>query len=139
MRRWAHVGSSRALRPSAALLIVGWLGLAALGCGSSAPREADIFHDPALRPGVVEPEGAEREMLARLGSIADETPVQAAGGTVVVEAPYAAASGRRCRGLRGAARRRVACETDDGEWVLVPEVSGAEVAPSAGASPGATP
>ena len=27
------------------------------GCGASEPREADIYHDPALRPGVVVAEG----------------------------------------------------------------------------------
>ena len=136
MRRWVHFDFpsaalanavlANAVLANAALPTALLLSAIASGCGSSPPREADIFHDPALRPGVVEAQGAEREMLARLGSIPDETQVEAAGTTLVVEAPYAAASGRRCRGLRAVSGRRIACETSDGEWVFVPDVSGAE-------------
>lgn len=92
------------------------------GCGSATPRDADIYHDPALRPGVIAADGAEQELLARLGDIDAAEVVEVGDRTFEVDRPYHAASGRWCRGVRsGAGQPRLACQTDDG-WTFVPQV-----------------
>lgn len=93
------------------------------GCGSGLPPEETVYYDSALRPGVVEATtDAERQLLARLAS-SDEQAVEHGG--LMASAPYAAASGRRCRQVIAAdATMRLACESDDG-WVFVPQVIGA--------------
>ena len=92
------------------------------GCGSATPRDADIYHDPALRPGVVAVEGAEQELLARLGDIESAQVVEVGDRVFEVDRPYHAASGRWCRGVRtGAGQPRLACQSDDG-WTFVPQV-----------------
>lgn len=90
-------------------------------CGASEPREADIYHDPALRPGVVTSEGPEQQLLAQLDGVALTGTVEVSGQSFRVDAPYEAASGRRCRGIHGAAGSRLACTEQDG-WVFVPAV-----------------
>lgn len=95
----------------------------AAGCGASEPRESDIFHDPALRPSVVAAANdAERALLARLNEDDIEGPVVIDGHSYAIDAPYAAASGRRCRVLVDEGDRRLACETDEGSWVFVPPI-----------------
>lgn len=94
-------------------------------CGSAAPLESTIYYDPALRPGIVEAQGPERDFLARLDEIGAGEAVRVGDCIYVADAPYAAASGRRCRPIRvrggSAERQRLACESEDG-WVFVPEV-----------------
>ncbi len=113
------MGSFVAMRPLAPALLLA-SSVLGVGCGGTAPREADIFHDPALRPGVVEAGGAEREILSRLGDEGLST-VTFGGRDYALEAPYDAASGRRCRGVVGA-ERRLACQNPDGSWVFVPDI-----------------
>lgn len=107
-----------------------WSRIAALtgglivACGSSAPAESAIYHDPALRPGAVDPAGEdERELLGRLASLPGARSVRIGTHTFVLEPGYAAASGRRCRAVSTEGRRRLACEGEDG-WVFVPDVHG---------------
>ena len=92
-----------------------------IGCGASSPREADIYHDPLLRPGVVPAGGADGELLARLAHLDGAETLDVSGRTFSVDAPYFAASGRRCRAVRAGVDARLACESDDG-WVFVPQV-----------------
>lgn len=104
-------------------------GLLLAGCGAAEPREADIYHDPLLRPSVVESEGADAQLLARLDDVQDAGTVQVGGAAVQVEAPYPAASGRVCR----AVGERLACRASEG-WEFVPVVlptagGGSEAAP----------
>ena len=108
-----------AILPSAILAAASSL----IGCGSSAPREADIYHDPALRPGVVvAADGAEETLLARLPEVASAEVIEVADRRFEVERPYHAASGRWCRAVRvPGGEPRLACEADDG-WVFVPQV-----------------
>lgn len=100
-------------------------GLLLVACGSASPSEATIYYDPALRPGVVEPSDAERAALAQLDEAAAGQSIEIGASMWVAEAPYAAASGRRCRSVRVRAGEsesaRLACEADDG-WVFVPDV-----------------
>lgn len=97
------------------------------GCGGSQePSERDIWYTTSLRPGTVEPDTqGERELLARMESIPVSEPVTFAGQTFLVDAPYAAASGRSCRSVRVEGGRdvelKLACEEDAG-WVFVPDV-----------------
>lgn len=102
-------------------LVCGFLSACGLGgCGGSAPTEAAIYHDPALRPGAVGPSSEEeRELLSRLSTLPDGEAVHV--GSFVLEPAYAAASGRRCRAVSTGHGRRLACEAPDG-WVFVPEV-----------------
>lgn len=101
------------------------IALVSVGCGASEPRESDIYHDPALRPGVTEAANdAERALLARLNEESLDGPVVIDGHSYAVEAPYAAASGRRCRVLSDDGASRLACETEDGSWVFVPPIAG---------------
>lgn len=99
--------------------------LVVAGCGAATPSEANIYYDPALRPGVAETSEAERELLARLGELEAEQAVEIAGRVYVAEVAYDAASGRRCRPVRvreGAVEQaRLACEAESG-WVFVPDV-----------------
>lgn len=103
---------------------IGGVALSLLvACGSSPPRESDIYHDPALRAGSVQARGdAERALLDALASASDG-PVEVAG--LSAAATYHAASGRRCRQVTGA-DARLACEGPDGAWVFVPDVLSAE-------------
>lgn len=108
-----------------------WAKLASLavlaGCGSG-PQESTIYHDPALRPGVIEANDAtERELLVRLAVLEAETSIELGGRTFAAGAPYHAASGRRCIHVVEADTERLACSTsDEGPWVFVPiVVSGA--------------
>lgn len=97
------------------------------GCGGSQePSERDIWYTTSLRPGTVDPETqGERELLARMERVPVSQPVTFAGQTFVVDAPYAAASGRLCRSVRVEGGREVAlklaCEEGSG-WVFVPDV-----------------
>jgi len=92
----------------------------AVACGASEPREADIYHDPALRPSFLEPESdAERALLAELDAGPEAGAVQVAGASFRLGAPYHAASGRVCREVSADAARRLACETEEG-WRFVP-------------------
>jgi len=118
MRRWAHRAGGLAVIAAAAALAG-----AAAGCGSAPPREADIYHDPALRPGVVPARAEpETELLARLAGADEAQTITVAGQQFEVEAPYPAASGRWCRTVRTGSRSpRLACEADGG-WVFVPHV-----------------
>lgn len=129
----------RALRCLAFLALVPSLA----GCGGSQePSERDIWYTTSLRPGTVDPETqGERELLARMGRVPVSQPVTFAGQTFVVDAPYAAASGRLCRSVRVEGGRdvalKLACEEDSG-WVFVPDVyagAGAEVAHTAEGAP----
>lgn len=93
-------------------------------CGASEPREADVFHDPALRPGVVQPSGtAEAGLLEQLASNPDPGTIAVGEQSFTLEPVYAAASGRTCRGVQSGEARRVACEANDG-WHFVPSVTG---------------
>lgn len=95
----------------------------AIGCGAAAPPEAAIYHDPALRPGVVAAvEADETELLSRLASDDSTQTIIVGDRRFEVAASYHAASGRPCRSIltdRGAPR--LACRADD-EWVFVPQV-----------------
>lgn len=94
-----------------------------VACGSSPPRESDIYHDPALRAGTVQADGdGERALLDALVG-ADEGPIEVGG--LSAAATYHAASGRRCRRISGG-DARLACEGQDGAWVFVPDVLSAE-------------
>ncbi len=98
--------------------------LGALGCGASEPREADIFHDPALRASEVEPASEDdRAVLARLASDPAPGALEVGGSTYEIDAAYAAASGRRCRHVRDGSAERLACETTEG-WRFVPGLLG---------------
>jgi hypothetical protein len=102
-------------------------GLIAAGCGSGRPSDETIYHDPSLRPGVVEATtDAERELLARLGSVDGEQTIELDGSAFSAGPTYAAASGRRCRRVIPTlgGRERLACEAD-GAWTFVPFVIGA--------------
>ncbi len=95
-------------------------------CGGSAPTESAVFYDPALRPGVATPTTVEeRELLGRLSELSEARSVRIGDRTFMLELPYAAASGRRCRAIANDGRRRLACEGEDG-WVFVPDVQGGE-------------
>ena len=106
------------------------------GCGGSQqPSEQEIWYTTSLRPGAVEPETqGERELLARMESVPVSRPVSFAGQTFIVDAPYAAASGRPCRSVRVEGGRdvqlKLACEEDTG-WVFVPDVFAGEEAEAA--------
>jgi len=103
-----------------AFVLSALVSVGAVACGASEPREADIYHDPALRPSFLEPASdAERALLAELGSDPETGAVQVAGASFRVGAPYHAASGRVCREVAADAARRLACETEDG-WRFVP-------------------
>jgi len=116
--------AERAAGPVAALLggLLSVCGLVA--CGASAPTEAAIYHDPALRPGAVDAASdVERELLSRLSTLPAGQSV-VGSGTFLLEPAYAAASGRRCRAIASIElpdARRLACEAPDG-WVFVPDV-----------------
>ncbi|HJL18121.1 MAG TPA: hypothetical protein RMH99_20830 [Sandaracinaceae bacterium LLY-WYZ-13_1] len=111
MRRWAHLAP-----------LVAVAATALIGCGASTPRESDIYHDPALRPGVVTAAASDSRLLARLAELEGADSVQIDGRRYEVEAAYAAASGRTCRSvLPAGASPRLACESEDG-WVFVPQV-----------------
>jgi hypothetical protein len=97
-------------------------GLLAVGCGSSPPREASIYHDPALRPTVVAADDPAAEAL--LASVS-QAPTGEAVGPYVLGQTYFAASGRRCRPIRSSGGRRLVCENDDGSWSFVPQLFGA--------------
>lgn len=104
-------------------LLLGVLSVTGLGaCGSSAPTEETIYHDPALRPSAIEPASdEERELLSRLPALPDGQPVRLGSRTFLLEPAYAAASGRRCRPIASEDTRRLACEAQGG-WVFVPDV-----------------
>lgn len=92
-------------------------------CGASAPPDEVIYHDPALRPGVVPPTSEEeRQLLSRLDELSSGEPVTLGGERFVAEPPYDAASGRRCRRIERADgdSAKLACSQQDGEWVFVP-------------------
>lgn len=99
------------------------------GCGGAPePREQDIWHRSQLRPGRVPAETkGEQELLARLGDVPTGEPVTVAGQVFVVDAPYAAASGRTCRSItvrgpegEGQPEVKLACDGPGG-WELVPD------------------
>lgn len=93
------------------------------GCGASEPRESDIYHDPALRPGTVDAASdAERQLLARLSEDEIASPLSLGGRSYAVAATYDAASDRRCREIRDGDEPRLACEEPDGSWVFVPNI-----------------
>ena len=104
-----------------ALLTLGAVALLG-GCGASTPRESDIFYDPSLRAGRVEPATeAERQLLAGLDTAPDSQPLTFGGETFLAGAAYDAASGQRCRAIEAAGVTRLACESD-GQWAFVPEI-----------------
>jgi hypothetical protein len=90
------------------------------GCGASEPRESDIYHDPALRPTVLEATESDRAFLATLRSSDAEAELQIDGRTV--GPAYHAASGWRCRAIGGQGPR-LACELPSGEWGFVPHIA----------------
>jgi hypothetical protein len=82
-----------------------------------------IYHDPALRPGVVAPASEEeRQLLSRLDDLPNGEPVTLGRARFVAEAPYDAASGRRCRRVvrHGNEEAKLACREDGRGWVFVP-------------------
>ncbi|WP_428265145.1 hypothetical protein [Haliangium sp.] len=96
---------------------------ACAGPDQPPPRNPDLW-----RPSVSEPvDGAEREILLELPSLAPGQQASIAGRVVVAEAPYPAASARTCREVHissdagGPERARLACREDDA-WFFVPEV-----------------
>lgn len=103
------------------LAILGLLCLGVPACGAAEPREADIFHDSALRPSVVQPASdAERAVLSSLAEDPQSDELAVSGQVFRLEPTYYAASGRRCRRVVGPTTR-LACETDEG-WAFVPEL-----------------
>ena len=96
------------------------------GCGSQAPRDDQIYHDPALRPGVVEARGPERTLLVRLSQANLPRSMTIEGQEFTVEPIYDAASGRRCRAVSAGRGRRLACERPDRSWVFVPTLEGSD-------------
>lgn len=94
-----------------------------VGCGSAPPP--DPWYPRALGPTEVPTSDAERDLLARLDEVPAEGEVRSGGMTAFVEAPYYAASDRRCRRVRfataGGQNVRTACESEDG-WRLAPNV-----------------
>lgn len=107
------------IRESIAFLILG----VAAGCGHKAPP--DPWYPRALGPTEVPVSDAEATVLASLDGIPGEGEVQAGSMSAFVEAPYHAASNRRCRRVRfvtsEGVRVRTACETPDG-WRLAADV-----------------
>lgn len=95
--------------------------LALSGCGATTPTEAQVFHDPALRPGVVDAAGPEESnILQRLPESGTDV-VSSEDGRLQLGAVYHAASGRRCRTVGITDQPpRLACERQDGAWVFVP-------------------
>jgi hypothetical protein len=109
--------------PSPAVLMIAWL---VGSCGGAHSGEHAGVDTPG--GGVVEPAtAAERQVLEALDTLPAGTARRFGNSVVVAEAPYFAASGRRCRGLTitpaggrpGA--RRLACR-QDGRWLYVPMV-----------------
>ena len=123
--RGAHRGPAHRGRAHRGLALLACVGLA--GCGAAPVRDEDVFHEPALRPGVVPPASeAERELLSRLASLEPDREVRIGDHVFVPRARYAAASGRACMRIEVAGDgARVACE-DDGAWVFVPDVFGGD-------------
>lgn len=100
------------------------------GCGGAGePTERDIWYTQSLRPGRVPPETAgERELLARMEEVPVGEPVALGSQIFVVDAPYAAASGRLCRSVEirsspsaESGEVKLACEENSG-WAFVPDV-----------------
>lgn len=106
-----------------------WFALALLaGCSPSvqaSARDVADANDTGRTFGANTP--SERALLARVSTLPSETPTRVGEATVVADAPYDAASGRRCRALRitqGASRqpeRRLACFSGRA-WLFVPAV-----------------
>lgn len=118
---------SRPLRLSA---LLGVTGLLASGCGASRPRPEDVFHDPALRRSSVATDELEQTLLARLPHPAPGEPLTIGGRVFVPGTVYRAASGSLCQPVRVAVssgdHARLACESDEGPWVFVPDVFGGD-------------
>lgn len=93
------------------------------GCGSTPPP--DPWYPRALGPTEVLVSEAERAILDRLDEISGEGEVSVGATTAFVEAPYYAASDRRCRRVRFSNDEgrslRTACESPDG-WRLAADV-----------------
>ena len=130
-------GRGQPLRRALALLPLAWLGWAC-GAGTQAP---DPEYQRLSSAGIEEPQNEfERELLRRLPELAPGEPAAIAGGEVVADRPYAAASGRSCRQLvltpPGASSTsfRLACLID-GAWALVPDVLAPSSPPAAEAAP----
>jgi hypothetical protein len=94
-----------------------------VGCGSAPPP--DPWYPRALGPTEVEVTEAEREVLAQLDHVPREGEVRAGALTAFVEAPYYAASDRRCRRVRFTSATgqsvRTVCESPDG-WRVAADV-----------------
>jgi hypothetical protein len=99
---------------------------AVVGCGSAPPP--DPWYPRALGPSAVPTNDGEKAVLARLGEIPEDGEIRSGELTAYVEAPYHAASDRRCRRVRFASGGhaqsvRTACESADG-WQLAADVFG---------------
>lgn len=98
---------------------------------ASTPHDPPSTSSAALQSmGVVTPHTrVEREILALIGRgrVKPNTPTEVDDCLLVAEAPYFAASGRRCRKIRvtckdrKAASARLVCESGR-SWVYVPNV-----------------
>jgi hypothetical protein len=93
-----------------------------VGCGSAPPP--DPWYPRALGPTEVAVTDAERQVLAQLDQVPGTGELKAGALTAFVEAPYYAASDRRCRRVRFASASgqsvRTVCESADG-WRLAPD------------------
>jgi hypothetical protein len=100
--------------------------MAVVGCGSAPPP--DPWYPRALGPSAVPTNDGERAVLAKLDEISEDGEIRTGELTAYVEAPYHAASDRRCRRVRFASASRgqsvrTACESPDG-WRLAADVFG---------------
>jgi hypothetical protein len=112
-----------------------------VACGGSGSHTPDPEYQKLSRANVEQPATAfERELLSVLPELEAGVRVEVAGGQVIAERAYAAASGRSCRSLlitppdAGLSRSRLACLVD-GAWAFVPDV----IAPAGPADEGAAP
>lgn len=120
-------------RPFRLSALVSVTGLLASGCGASRPRPEDVFHDPALRRSslVLEADEIDRTLLSRLPHPAPGEAITIDGRVFVPGRAYRAASGALCQPVqvmqssRGASSR-LACESEGGPWVFVPDVFGGD-------------
>jgi hypothetical protein len=95
---------------------------------ASTPHDPPSTSSAAVQSmGVVAPHTrVERKILALIGQVKPNTPTEVDDCLLVAEAPYFAASGRRCRKIRVTykdrnASVRLVCENGR-SWVYVPNV-----------------
>jgi hypothetical protein len=98
-----------------------------VACGGSGSHTPDPEYQKLSRANVEQPATAfERELLSVMAELEAGVRVEVAGGQVIAERAYAAASGRTCRRVsieppEEPPGSRLACVVD-GAWSFVPQV-----------------